>query len=142
MINKIISGISVAINGEFGDEYEIHKESAEQGLEEPCFSILCLNPAVEQFLGKRYFRTNQFCIHYFSSTSEANAECYSVAERLFTALEYITVDGDICRGTAMHFEINDGVLSFFVNFDMFTYRKEDGERIQMETHEFNTDVKG
>ena len=43
MINEIIDGISVAINTEFGDDYEIYTESIEQGLEEPCFSILCLN---------------------------------------------------------------------------------------------------
>ena len=39
MINKIIDGISVAINSEFGDPYEIYTESIEQGLVEPCFSI-------------------------------------------------------------------------------------------------------
>ena len=65
MINKIIDGISVAINAEFGYDYEIYTESVEQGLNEPCFSILCLNPTNEQFLGRRYFRNNQFCIHYF-----------------------------------------------------------------------------
>lgn len=141
MINKIISGISVAIGSEFGDVYEIHKESAEQGLEEPCFSILCLNPTVEQFLGKRYFRTNQFCIHYFPSTAERNAECHSAAERLFTALEYITVGDDLCRGTEMHYEVNDGVLSFFVNYDMFVF-KETEETPVMAEYTHNTDVKG
>ena len=29
MINKIIDGISVAINAEFGDDYEIYTESVE-----------------------------------------------------------------------------------------------------------------
>lgn len=141
MINKIISGISVAINSKFGDDYEIHKESVEQGLEEPCFSILCLNPTVEQFLGRKYFRTNQFCVHYFPSTAERNAECHSVAEKLFTTLEYITVGEDLCRGTEMHYEITDGVLVFFVNYDMFVY-KEVEETPVMETVTHNTDVKG
>ena len=70
MINEIISGISVAINFEFGDDCEIYKGSVEQGLKEPCFSIVCLNPNITQVLGKRYFRTNRFCIHYFPSSDE------------------------------------------------------------------------
>ena len=141
MINKIIDGISVAIHSEFGDPYEVYTESIGQGLTEPCFSILCLNPTVEQFLGKRYFRTNQFCIHYFPKTAEKRSECQSVMERLIGALEIITVDGDQCRGTSMYGEIVDGVLSFFVNYDMFVYKETDTEPT-METVSHNTDLKG
>ena len=67
MINSIIDEISIAINAEFGDDYKIHTESIEQGLVEPCFSIVCINPTNKLFLGNtsesRHYRTNQFCIH-------------------------------------------------------------------------------
>ena len=56
MINKIIDGISEAIFTEFGDGYDIYTESIEQGLIEPCFSILCLNPTNDLFLGKKQAR--------------------------------------------------------------------------------------
>lgn len=141
MINKIIDGISVAINAEFGDAYEIYTEGTEQGLTEPCFSVVCLNPKIEQFLGKRYYRTNQFCVHYFPSTAEKRAECYSVVDRLFTALEYIEIDGDKCRGTSVNSEITDGVLHFFINYDMFVYKELEQTPV-METIEYNSDVKG
>lgn len=141
MINEIIDGISVAINTEFGDDYEIYTENIEQGLQEPCFSILCLNPTVEQFFGKRYFRTNQFCIHYFPHSNERRSECNAVAERLFNCLEVITVDGDPIRGTSFHSEISDDVLSFFVNYDLFVYRNE-GTEEHMEIVKHKTDVKG
>lgn len=65
MITTIIEAISVALNAEFGDSYDIHMEEIEQGLKEPCFFILCLNPASQQFLKGRYFRVSQFCIQYF-----------------------------------------------------------------------------
>ena len=39
MINEIIEAISVALNEEFGDEYEIYRESVRQDLKEPCFFI-------------------------------------------------------------------------------------------------------
>ena len=141
MINKIIDGISIALNSCFGDDYEIYTESVEQGLKEPCFSIVCLNPTIEQFLNTRYFRTNQFCIHYFPSSNEVNAECQSVLERLFSALELITVNGDLCRGTNINAEITDGMLHFFVNYDMFVYKtKEVGELMGTIIHK--TGVKG
>ena len=141
MINKIIDGISVAINSEFGDPYEIYTEDIEQGLVEPCFSILCLNPTINQVLGKRYFRTNMFCVHYFPSSDEKQSECYAVIEKLMDALEIITVDGDLCRGTDMHGEVVDNVLSFFVNYDMYVYKEEAAEPA-METVSHNTNVKG
>ena len=87
MINSIIEAVSVALNGEFGDGYESLMEELKQGVEEPCFCIFCLNPTKDLFLGKRYFRANQFCIQYFPSTQEKQRECNSVAERMYQCLE-------------------------------------------------------
>lgn len=142
MINKIIDGIIASLNKEFGDEYEIYPEDIEQGLKEPCFSIVCINPAMNQVLGKRYFKSNSFCIHYFpKSKNEAKSEINGVTEKLFNCLEYIEVDGDLCNGTELHAEPVDGVLNFFVNFDLFVY-KEREKTPYMETHSYKTDVKG
>ena len=65
MINSIIEAISVALDGEFREGYEIHMEEIRQGLNEPCFFISCLNPTSRRFLKGRYFRVSQFCIQYF-----------------------------------------------------------------------------
>lgn len=142
IINKIIDGISESLNKEFGDTYEIYTEDIEQGLQEPCFSIVCINPAMNQVLGKRYFKPNSFCIHYFpKNKNEAKSEINDVTEKLFNCLEYIEVDGDLCSGTELHAEPVDGVLNFFVNFDLFVY-KEREKQPYMETHEYKTSVKG
>lgn len=140
MINKIIDAISISINSEFGDGYEIYTESLKQGLKEPCFSVFCLNPTNELFRNNKYFRTNQFCIQYFPSTREQKAECNTVLERLYDCIELITVNGDLSRGTRMNGEIVDGVLNFFVNYNMFVYKVED--QTPMEELEINTDAKG
>lgn len=132
MINSIIESISIALNAEFGDDYRIYTESVEQGLHEPCFFVFCLNPSSELFLGKRYFRRNNFCIQYFPENADcAKEECSKTAERLYLCLEWLDVCGDITRGTEMKYEISDGVMSFFVNYDMFVYKKE--ENVPMET---------
>ena len=141
MIDKIIDGISVALNNEFGDDYEIYTESIEQGLKEPCFSIVCINPKMEQFLGKRYFKQNRFCIHYFPETDTQNHESMAVIDRLFDCLEFITIDDDLYRGTKMTVEMVDGVVSFIVNYDIFVYKQRENTP-GIETYSVSTDVKG
>lgn len=122
MINKIITGISQALDAEFNteenQEYTIYTEDVEQGLEEPCFFIFSLKPSNRQLVGNRYERKYPFDIHYFpKDESNYNNEINEVTERLFTALEYIEVDG-LVRGTNMNAEIVDNVLHFFVDFNM------------------------
>jgi hypothetical protein len=141
MINKIIDAISISLNTAFGDGYEIYTESIEQGLQEPCFSVFCLNPTNALFRNNKYFRTNQFCIQYFPSTDEPKAECNAVLEKLYDCLELITVTDDLTRGSRMNGEIVDGVLNFFINYNMFVYKVEvPGEN--MEDLDIKTDAKG
>lgn len=120
MINSMIAGISNAIFQEFGEIYTIYTENVEQGLQEPCFFIVPVNPTSRRFWGKRYFKENPFCIQYltFSERMEERGP-YETAERLFRCLEYITVTGDLVRGTEMHYEVHDGVLHFFVSYNLF-----------------------
>ena len=141
MIAEIIEAISVALNSEFGDDYEIHTEEIRQGLTEPCFFITCLNPSLKPLAGNRYQCTNQFCINYFPESEEKQQECNAVGERMIWCLEYITKDGDSkpIRGTKMNYEVIDGVLNFFVNYDCIVTKTE--SQTAMEILETNTVVK-
>lgn len=126
MINSIIESISISLYTEFGDDYTIYTESIEQGLQEPCFFVFCINPTNQLFLGKRYFRENGFCLQYFpKDENQAKQEGNAVAERLYSCLEYISVSGKLLRGTKMKYQIVDGVLNFFVNYDFFVYKTVD-----------------
>lgn len=140
MINKIIDGISISLNAEFCDDYKIYTESIEQGLKEPCFSIVCVNPTNELFRGKKYFRKNLFCIQYFPKGEDKRSECMDVLERMFDCLEVIKVGEDLQRGTSMHGEVVDQVLNFFVNYDMFVYKVESTDA--MGTMDLTSNVKG
>lgn len=141
MINTITEAISIALDAEFGDGYEIHIEEISQDMDGHTFFIQCLNPTDRLFLGKRHFRQNQFCIQYFPlSEDDRNRECYEVLERMETCLEYIDVDGPM-MGTKMNGKVVDGVLNFFVNYDCFVYRR--GEAVpMMEEASSETHVKG
>lgn len=136
MINSIIEAIAIALNGEFGDEYKTYTEEQKQGLTEPCFFISCINPTHELFFWKRYKRENMFVIQYFPEDHEQERlECNAVAERLYSALEWITVKydsetGDPVMGTKMHYSIEDGILSFFVNYNLFVRKELGGDPME------------
>ena len=120
MINELIIGISQALDAAFSD-VEIHTDQIKQGLVEPCFFIMLIEPSQEQILGQRYYRENSFDIHYFprkDNTTEIN----DVADKLMDTLEYINFDGGLLRGTKMHSETVAGVLHFFVDYNFHTIK--------------------
>lgn len=144
MINKIIDGICEKLNESFGDGYEIYTELKNQGLKEPCFSVMCVNPINNQVIGNRYFRNNLFSILYFPASKEPKAECNTVLEKLYLALEIIkiketlpdeSIKESLVRGTNMRGELVDGVLNFLVNFNLFVYKVEDADLMDEMVHE-------
>jgi hypothetical protein len=119
VIQDILDGVVAALLEAFPG-VKVYTEQVKQGLKEPCFILRLLNPTSEQFFGNRYYRTNLFSVQYIpESTTDAKNECYNVNDQLFQALEYITVGGDLQRGTDMRGEYSDGMLTFFVNFNTF-----------------------
>jgi len=127
-INNIIDGICKAINNEFGDEYEIYTELVEQGLQPPCFAVACTSSDIKQRLGNRYKRNNSFSIYHFPEENiDKRIPSQEVKERLFNALEYITVDGDLTRGTNMNGNIIGNVLEFNVDYNMEVFKVDTSE---------------
>ena len=133
MINSIIEAISTKLYTEF--ECKIHMEEIKQGLVEPCFFLKCLNPKVDHYFWNRYKRNNQFVIQYFPEHKNAyDRECNDIAEWMLWNLEYITIADETTpiRASGMNYEIVDGVLNFFINYDFFVDRVVDVDN-EMET---------
>lgn len=123
MINKIIDGISEALFNEFGSDYTIYTENVSQGLDPPCFFIRCLSTKKNKFMGDRYFRENLFAIQYLSNSKESNQDFQDIFERLSDALELISADGDMVRGTNAECDLNEDILTYKINYNMFSYKK-------------------
>lgn len=119
MLNEIIKGISMKLNLVFGDGCEIYQNNVEQGLKEPCFFIAVLKPEVTPLIGQRCIRLHPFDIQYFPAASGKNDEMFSVADRLLSEMDFITLpNGDLLHGTRISYEVVDGVLHFFVQYNM------------------------
>lgn len=120
MTEEIIAAIASALAGEFGEGYTVYGEAVEQNLQTPCFFVFCASEGNRIYRPGRYRRDNLFAIQYLpQSREEPRSECESVAERLFLCLELVQLADGPLRGTGMRGEIVDGVLHFFVSYNMF-----------------------
>lgn len=124
MIDDIITGIAQSIARYFSD-CEIHIDKLPQGFQEPCFFIRPLSCTQKQIIGERYCRTHGFNIRYYPKSRNPAKELNAAADILCWALEYITLSNGEIRGTDMHYEFHDEVLHFFVNYDVFVFKKRD-----------------
>lgn len=118
IVNEIVEGVSRRLNETFGDGYRIYQNDVRQGLLEPCFFLAVLAPSQQPYLGRRRKVTVPLDVHFFPEDEGDNRELTRVGDLLFSALEFIsTTDGvDLFRGWQMHYEIQDGVLHFFVTY--------------------------
>lgn len=141
LLNDVVSGISNALYFEFGEEYKIYKEAIEQGLCEPCFSIVCISAKSIKGLWNRSTRNYIFCIHYFAKNKQYRTECMEVWERLIDCLEYIEVGGDLVRGTQIRTEevTEDGIMHVMVEYSIPVIKIEEQEK--MEHYHVKSEVK-
>ena len=108
MINKIVDGISKALNEEFGDEYRRCQNNVMQGLNEPCFFIAVLEASKEQLLQNRFLQRNPFDGHYFPVDPDDNRDMQGTAERMLDCLEWIIPEEPI-RGSEIRWHGRSGV---------------------------------
>lgn len=117
MINKIITGISQALNSAFDEAYTNYTDEVEQDLSTPCFIINAGASGQNQVVGIRYKNDNGFIIQCIPKIN-SNEFLNDVKNKLFDCLEYITVDGKLFRGIEMEGNVTDYVLTFTVNYNM------------------------
>ncbi|MEK4355196.1 phage tail terminator family protein [Paenibacillus sp. FSL R5-0475] len=127
--NALIKKLSL-----FTPEYPVYDEAVEQGMKQPCFFVLLLESSQVRGVNRRYQRFNPFDVHYFPQRKSAalREECELVAEKFYSELEYLTGHSGIYRGTGMRHEIVDGVLHFFVEYNVHLIRDKAPE-IKMQT---------
>lgn len=140
MENKIITGISQKLFETFGLDYKIYTENVEQFLNPPCFYVELLQSNMQQIVSRRYRLENLFDIHFFTNENEPKNDFRRVADVLYDALEYISVDNDLLRGLNMHYEIVDDVLHFFVSYNLILIKTLEPEE-KMETLKTRGEIK-
>lgn len=138
MLNDIMDAVTGKLD-ELFPTCTIYTDEVEQDLQEPCFFVGFLEPSETPMLGQRYFRSTGVSIQYLPGESEAvSRELARAADTLMDGMEYIRLpDGPLLRGTRMKGNASDGVLNFFVNYNMFVIKEKEQEEVMEKL-----DVKG
>lgn len=119
-IKSITEGLAAVLSQQTG--YAVYTDYHKQHAHFPCFYVELIDASQEQELGNRYWREYAFDVLLFLDKNgeiKDRRALTAMADTLFMALEYITVDGgQMLRGTEMSYRITDNVLHFFVSYNM------------------------
>lgn len=144
VIDEVVLGIAAKIKEIYKgkEKYPIYTDRTEQGEERPCFFIKTLIDERKRETGLQddYYRDllNIVVIGY---TLDGNTEIlHSMIENLYD-LEYIKLsDGSLIRAMKLHPKIEDDVLHFFIDYNLFI-KKDDDATIKMNDYNLSGEVK-
>jgi len=134
----ILNGITEKLKSSFGKEVYIIGEGDEKP--KSAFSLQLKKMSQKQMIGNRYYLKQAFEISYNPETYQYD-ELQMIVSSLYEQLEYITVlGGDLIRGTKMTHQISEGMVLFYMNYNLLVKRENEEENL-METLDLNTDRK-
>lgn len=123
-IREITDGILAGLYEEFGDGYTLYDQTVEQDLREPAFFVQCLTSSRELKLSRVYDKSVSFAVQYFPKVQNNVIECAAVSERLYDALEDITVNGRIIHAQNMESTFSDGIVTFTATYTATILKEE------------------
>ena len=132
MIKDVRYGITSALYGTFGDDYNIYIDKVEQGFENPCFFVSLVDWYSDELIMGREKVHTQFNITYYpENEDEPTDECLDVIPKIKDCLRIIELEnGDKMRGTDMDAKIVDGMVQFYVTYDFETIKEPSGTPMQ------------
>ncbi len=141
MINKLIEGISKKLYEVFGN-VKIYVDEIPQNFVTPSFFVKCLTHNDNLMLFDTKRKITKFDILYFPTENNLNKEyeVNNVLAVLVDSLNIIEADGHKVKGLNITTEKVDGVLHFFVDYNITLIKQ--GENIKMENLKERTDVNG
>jgi len=125
-INRIIEGLGAKLHALTG--YPVYVDFKKNHVQFPCFHLKLLDQSSSHVLGDRHMQEHRFDIWYIlndaDEVTDSRKEIHEMAEALFMALEYITLeDGTQVRGEEMSYRVTDGILHFFVAYNVFVFKE-------------------
>lgn len=129
--NEIILGIAAKIKEIYKgkENYPIYTDSEGQGVEKPCFFIKVLNGEEAREIGlQNRFYKDTLNIVIIGYTIDGNTEILNNMIDNLYELEYIELsDESLIRAMKLHPKIEDGILQFFIDYELFIKKHKDIE---------------
>lgn len=141
MYNEIMDAVTKKLSVLFPPEAgcAIYTDAVEQGLSEPCFFVQFLEPSEKPMIGQRYYRSNAMAIQYFPGEGgQPSRELNRVQDMLMDQMRMIELkNGRKINGTGRSGRIDEGALTFFVQYNTFGIRETENPVESMEGIEIN-----
>jgi hypothetical protein len=137
LVNDVVNGISNKIYKIFGNEYRVYKEKVKQGLKEPCFFITLINMVHNSEPNNNGVWILPFDIKYHPKKIDGREEMFNIGDRLINGMGVIEVKQyGPARGSNTNYQIIDGILHFFVNYNLRFSTADEGVTMnELETKE-------
>lgn len=115
--DTIINAISKTLSDNF-EGVSIYTNKAEQGLILPCFFITQKNTEFEK-VGRNKYKINYLINISYHPKELSEVKLNEIAFNLFNLLEVLSLDNKkIIYSKGLRYEIVDGILQFFVNYEL------------------------
>lgn len=129
MTDSIINAIAHGIRNEFHkNKYMVYTENVEQGLIKPCFFIHQLYRKQKHLFDRRYIEKFCFDVTFFPKNRNSKFECAKAENSLYSLLEFIDVDGDLIKGSNINSKIDDNILHFFIEYNIFILKPKEKDK--------------
>lgn len=135
---QVIDAATAAIAAAW-PEIPVYTEAVEQGLQEPSFSLRCIDASDRRVLGLRRRAKCSLRIYFFPPEQSPWQATADALEGLHRALETISCESGSVHGSNMNAHVEDDVGVFTVDYDTFLIVKTDEEG--METLEIKEDIR-
>lgn len=123
MVNSLLNAVTKQLGTKFGTTYHYYKEDLEQNFTKPCFTVDMRLPVQRSRSPIMYDRTMPVVIHYFTNNEKTKKrELYDMAEQIFECLEYLNYKDGLLRGEDISWRVTEGVLQFFITYELRTMR--------------------
>ena len=142
VVKEVVIGIATKINKIYENKYPIYTDGEQQGVDKPCFFIKYLKGEENREIGlqDRFYKDklNFVIIGY---TEDGNSDIlYDMIDNLYE-LEYIELtDKTLLRAYKLHPEVEDGILHFFIDYEIFI-KKDETTTIKMNNYDLTGEVK-
>lgn len=117
---QLLDSVSKAIYDKFGPDVEIYRDTVTMGTTTPCFFIKVLQPTVRQEANRMWTLTVPLDVHYFPKDDRDTTGLHRTAINLLPVMKLLpdVTGGRPCVGTSISWEIQIGVLHFFVTYNL------------------------
>lgn len=125
MLNDILNAVTRRLNELFEENFIIYTDKTGQEFQMPCFFVRIAETSERPMIGRRYFRRTGIAIQFFSN-GKSSQEDNQVLDILMDGMESIILEnGRQLSGTNRKSGVEDGILTFYVNYDQFVAKEKE-----------------